>query len=437
MTGPARDVCTQLKEAGHEVLFAGGYVRDCLLGVPSKDIDIATSATPDEVEKLFPKSIPVGAAFGVQIVLHEGFHFEVATFRDDGDYADGRRPTHVTFVDAEQDALRRDFTVNALFQDPFTNEVIDYVNGEADLKAGIIRAVGDPHLRFDEDHLRLLRAVRFAAQLDFTIEAETLKGIRSHAKSLALISPERIRNELEHILTQPRASSAIRQMLDTGLLEVVLPELVQTVGCEQPPEFHPEGDVFTHTMLLLDHLDSTPTFTLAMGALLHDIGKPSTQTFEDRIRFNHHEKEGTEMTDAICQRLNLSNEERKQITWLVSQHMRISAMPEMKESKRKRLVREAGFEELLELMRVDSLASHGDMSTYEWIKVYSDNLEPDAIRPDALVTGDDLITLGYPPGPLFKEILQNIEDAQLEDTLSNREEALTFIKVHWPKTLTD
>ncbi|MFP6582281.1 MAG: CCA tRNA nucleotidyltransferase [Candidatus Hydrogenedentota bacterium] len=436
MTGAARYLCTRLKEAGHEVLFAGGYVRDCLLGLPSKDIDIATSATPEEVEKLFPKSIPVGAAFGVLIVVHEGFHFEVATFRDDGNYADGRRPTNVTFVDAEQDALRRDFTVNALFQDPFTDEIIDYVNGEADLKAGIIRAVGDPHLRFGEDHLRLLRAVRFAAQLDFTVEAETLNGIRSHAKSLARISPERIRNELERILTQPRSSSAIRQMLDTGLLEVVLPELVQTVGCEQPPEFHPEGDVFTHTMLLLDHLDC-PTFTLAMGALLHDIGKPATQTFEDRIRFNHHEKEGTEMADVICQRLRLSNEEREEITWLVSQHMRISAMPDMKESKRKRLVRETGFEKLLDLMRVDCLASHGDMSTYEWITVYSDNLEPDAIRPDALVTGDDLITLGYRPGPLFKEILQRIEDAQLEDTLSNKEEALAFISTQWPTDSTD
>lgn len=430
MTGPAKEVCEKLRDAGHEVLYAGGYVRDRLLGIDSKDIDIATSATPDQVEALFPKSIPVGAAFGVHIIVHKDCHFEVATFRCDGDYEDGRRPTQVKFTNAKDDALRRDFTINALFQDPFTDEIIDYVNGKADLDAKVIRAVGDPKKRFAEDHLRVLRAIRFASQLDFSIESETLEGVREQAASLAAISPERIRNELERILTQPRASSAFRLMLDTGVLEVLLPELVKTVGCEQPPEFHPEGDVFTHTMLLLDNLEA-PTFTLAMSALLHDIGKPDTQTFEDRIRFNQHEKKGAEIAEAVCQRLKLSNDEREQIVWLVHQHMRVAIMPEMKEAKRKRLVREPGFEELRELMRLDCVASHGKLDLYDWVTDYAENLAPETVSPEALVTGRDLIEMGFEPGPVFQEILHVVEDAQLEGTLTTREDAVAFIESRW------
>ena len=432
MLDAAHEICRILRDAGHEALFAGGSVRDELLGIPHKDIDIATSATPDQVAELFPDCITVGAAFGVQMVIRRGHHFEIATFRTDGGYVDGRRPSEVSFTDAREDALRRDFTVNAIFKDPLNDDILDFVGGQDDLKARIIRAVGDPHKRFQEDHLRLLRAIRMAAQLDFTIETNTYAAIREHAPLLSRISPERIRNELERILTQPRASTAFRQMLDTGVLDVVLPELKEGVGCEQPPEFHPEGDVFTHTLLVLDQLDC-PTFTLAMGALLHDIGKPRTQTFEDRIRFNQHEKVGAEMTDAICARLKLSNEERARIVWLVDQHMRIGAMPNMREAKRKRLVREPGFEELLEVHRADSLGSMGTLDGYNWIRDYASNIPEEAKRPALLVTGNDLIERGYTPGPLFREILTAIEDAQLENTITTREEALSIIDKDWPR----
>jgi poly(A) polymerase len=427
----ARSVCRTLVDSGYEALFAGGSVRDGLLGVPAKDIDIATSATPDEVAKLFPDCITVGAAFGVQMVVRGGHHFEIATFRTDGDYGDGRRPDSVTYTTAEEDALRRDFTVNALFQDPFSGEVLDYVNGRADLDKKIIRAVGDASKRFKEDHLRLLRAIRFSAQLDFAIEPNTYAAIKENSDLLHTISPERIRNELERIVTQPRASQAFRDLLDAGLLDAVVPELKEAVGCEQPPEFHPEGDVFVHTMLLLDQFES-PTFTLAMAGLLHDIGKPRTQTFEDRIRFNQHESVGAEMAAEICQRLRISNDDREVIVWLVSQHMRIAAMPEMRESKRKRLVREPGFPELLELLRADSLACWGNLDTWNWIKDYAENLEPEAIRPEPLVNGRDLIERGHQPGPLFKEILQTIEDAQLEGELNSREDALAMLESCWP-----
>lgn len=433
MRDHANSICKILRDAGHEALLAGGCVRDTLLGLAPKDYDIATSATPDQVAALFSKCISVGAAFGVQVVPLDNFHFEVATFRLDGSYTDGRRPDSVKFCDARQDAQRRDFTVNALFMNPQTGQIIDYVNGQIDLDAKILRAVGDPETRFREDHLRLLRAVRFASQLDFQIEENTYKAISPSASLLQDISPERIRNELERILTQPRASSAFRTLLDTGLLATFLPELIPTVNCEQPPQYHPEGDVFTHTLLLLDHLES-PSFTLAMAALLHDIGKPATQTFEDRIRFNQHEKIGAEMTKSICKRLRLSNAETDRIAWLVAQHMRIAVAPDMRESKRKRLVREEGFQELLKLMRVDCLASHGDLSTYAWLKDYLENIPPEEVRPAPLITGHDLIELGYPPGPVFKEILTTLEDKQLEGEIDQRDTALDFVRENWPIT---
>ena len=429
----ANSICRILGEAGFEALLAGGCVRDTLLKVHPKDYDIATSATPDQVAQLFPNCISVGAVFGVQTVVLNDVQYEVATFRSDGKYSDGRRPDSVEFCDAQHDAERRDFTVNALFMNPETNEIIDYVNGQSDLSNRCIRAVGDPETRFGEDHLRLLRAVRFSSQLDFEIEADTYAALCTQASLLKGISAERIRNELERILTQPRASQAFQILLDTGLLAAFLPELIATVDCQQPPEYHPEGDVFTHTLLLLDHLES-PTFTLAMAALLHDIGKPVTQTFEDRIRFNQHEKVGASMTDSICNRLHLSNDHTDRITWLVAQHMRIGVAPDMRESKRKRLVREEGFDELLKLMRVDCLASHGDLSTYAWLKDYSENMPPEDVHPEPLLTGNDLIELGYVPGPLFKEILTALEDAQLEGEIDQRDAALDFVQKRWPIT---
>ena len=431
MIETATEICRMLIEAGHQALFAGGSVRDECLGLAPKDVDIATSATPDQVAELFPDCISVGAAFGVQMVIRRGHHFEIATFRRDGGYVDGRRPSEVSFTDSREDALRRDFTVNALFKDPVTGDVLDFVGGREDLDARVIRAVGDPGTRFAEDHLRLLRAVRFAAQLDFAIEADTYAAIQEHASLLSTISPERIRNELERIMTQPRASDAFRQLLDMGLLEVVLPEIVAMVGCDQPPEFHPEGDVFTHTMLVLDQLER-PTFTLALGALLHDVGKPPTQTFEDRIRFNEHEKVGAEMTEAICRRLKLSNEEREHVVWLVRQHMRIAAMPNMREAKRKRLVREPGFDELLLLNKADSLGSMGTLENWNWIHEYATSVPEEVKRPEPLITGDDLIARGYAPGPLFREILGMIEDAQLENEVTSREDALALLEKNWP-----
>jgi poly(A) polymerase len=431
MKAHAKKICSILRDAGFEALFAGGCVRDILLGIKPKDYDIATSATPDQVAKVFPDCKPVGAAFGVQLVHRHGFQYEIATFRSDGTYSDGRRPDQVDFCDAEHDAERRDFTVNALFMNPETEDVIDYVDGQADLKRRCLRAVGDAETRFKEDHLRLLRAVRFASQLDFEIVPDTYEAIRISAPLLQKISPERIRNELERILTQPRASDAFRILKDTELLDVFLPELLPMNGCDQPPEYHPEGDVWIHTLLLLDHLKS-PTFTLAMGALLHDVGKPATQTFEDRIRFNQHEKVGARTTQDICKRLRLSNEETERIVWLVAQHMRIAVTPDMKESKRKRLVREDGFAELLELMRVDCMASHADLSAYDWIKDYAENIPEEAVRPKPLINGQDLIVLGYAPGPMFKEILTAVEDAQLEGEIDTRDAALERVKSDWP-----
>lgn len=432
----ARQICAQLHEAGHEALFAGGCVRDTLLGLSPKDFDIATSATPDEVASIFPGCNFVGATFGVQIVPLAGLHFEVATFRRDGTYSDGRRPNSIEFCDAQHDAERRDFTVNALFMDPEMGEVIDYVGGQDDLATKVIRAVGDPEARFNEDHLRLLRAVRFASQLDFEIEENTYAALCRSAPLLSGISPERIRNEFERILTQPGASRAMMILKESGLLATFLPEMLATVGCDQPPEYHPEGDVFVHTLMLLDQLES-PTFTLAMGALLHDIGKPATQTYEDRIRFNQHEKVGAEMTEAICRRLRLSNDETERIVWLVAQHMRIAVSPDMREAKRRRLIREEGFEELLELMRADCMASHGDLSSYRWVKDYAAQVPPEQIRPEPLITGADLIALGHSPGPLFKEILVTVEDAQLERALLSRDEALEYVRATWPVATPD
>lgn len=427
----AEAVCARLREAGHRALLAGGCVRDMLLGHEAADYDVATSARPEEIAALFKKTVGVGAAFGVQIVVLPEGQFEVATFRRDGPYLDGRHPSTVEFLDEREDALRRDFTINALFYDPETQAIIDYVGGQEDLRRKLIRAVGDPRVRFEEDHLRLVRAVRFAARFGYDIEAETLRAIRELAPLIRKTSPERVRDELTKMLTEGRAGRAFRLLDETGLLEQVLPEVARTKGVEQPPEFHPEGDVFVHTMLLLDELkDATPT--LAYGALFHDIGKPLTQTFEDRIRFNLHDKAGAREADRICRRLHMSNEERERIVWLVEQHMRVAAAPDMRESKLKRFVREEGFRELLELHRLDCLASHRDLRIYDWLREYADSLKPEETRPAPLITGHDLIALGYQPGPLFKEILTAVEDAQLEGALRSSEDARQFVQTRWP-----
>jgi poly(A) polymerase len=426
----ARDICRTLREAGHEALFAGGCVRDMLLEQDPKDYDIATSALPEDVDALFEKVIPVGAAFGVQQVMTDVGPFEVAAFRSDGPYLDGRRPSYVEFTNAEEDARRRDFTVNAMFYDPLGEEVLDYVGGQADLEAQVVRAVGDAETRFQEDYLRLMRAVRFAARLGFDIETSTFEAMKRCAPKILGTSAERIRDELVKMLTEGAADRAFRLMDECGLLEQVLPEVAQMKGVEQPPKFHPEGDVYVHTLLLLAAMEH-PTPTLALGALLHDVGKPVTQTFEDRIRFNNHDKIGADMARAICSRLRMSNEQRRRVGWLVENHMRLAHVPKMKESRRKRFVREKGFDELVELGRLDAVASHGRTDLIDWIREYEASLGPEEVAPEPLLKGQDLIDMGYEPGPRFGEILQAVEEAQLEDELTTPEEAKAFVRERW------
>jgi poly(A) polymerase len=427
----ARSICTHLHAAGHRAVLAGGCVRDLLLGHEPKDYDIASSARPQDILDLFPKAEAIGAAFGVILVTVPEGSYEVATFRKDGVYKDGRHPVDVRFTSIEEDAQRRDFTVNALFYDPENETVLDFVNGLSDLEKKIIRCVGKPDERFQEDHLRLLRAIRFSSQLDFSIDAETLASIGRNAHLISTVSPERIRSEMDRLLCHKRRGDGLEQLHRSGLMDVLFPELVAMVGCEQPAEFHPEGDVWIHTLLVMKQLRS-PSFALALGTLLHDVGKPPTQTFEDRIRFNRHEKVGEEMAMNICGRLRCSNHDTERVTWLVSQHMRVAHIPEMRDSKRKRLLREEGFSDLLELFRADCLGSHGQLDLYGWILEYQEAAPEESIRPHLLVTGDHLIDWGYTPGPLFKEILTATEDAQLEGEIQNLEEATAWIQSRWP-----
>ncbi len=424
-------ICDKLRKAGYRALLAGGCVRDMILEVEPRDYDIATSARPDEVARLFPKCIGVGAEFGVQIVaLREGA-FEVATFRKDGPYSDGRHPDGVEFVDEIEDAKRRDFTINALFYDPESDEVIDYIGGRDDIARRCLRTVGDPRRRFSEDYLRLLRAVRFAARLDYEIAPETFDALREMAPNIVKTSAERIRDELLKILTEGGARRAFALLDASGLLATLLPEIAAMKGVEQPPEFHPEGDVFEHTMLMLDLLEG-PSRTLAMGVLLHDVGKPPTQTFEDRIRFNNHCKVGARMSEKICRRLRFSNDDTERIAWMVGHHMRVDSIPEMRESKRKRFVREPGFAELLELCRLDCLASHNALGTIEWIQEYCASLKPDQLKPPPLLRGGDLTAMGYRPGPVYSAILRSLEDEQLDGTIASADHAKAWVRQRWP-----
>jgi poly(A) polymerase len=431
----AREICARLREKGYEALLAGGCVRDRLLGREPKDYDVATDARPDELARIFPHTVPVGAAFGVMLVVTGAGPVETATFRQDGPYLDGRRPSSVAYGGAREDALRRDFTINALFLDPADDRIIDYVGGRADLEARVVRTVGNPHERFQEDYLRLLRAVRFAACLGYTIAPDALEAIRALAPRVLRTSAERIRDELIAMLTGGGARRAVELLDETGLLPHILPEIAAMKGVDQPPEFHPEGDVFIHTLIMLGHLDQleNPPPTLALGVLLHDVGKPPTQTFEDRIRFNEHERVGEKMAEAICRRLRLSNDQTERVTWLVKNHMRTALVPEMREAKRKRFVREPGFDELLALLRLDALGSHGGLEHHEWVTQYRAELAQETLAPAPLVRGHDLIALGYTPGPLFKEILQELEDAQLDGIIATKEEALNLLQTRWPR----
>lgn len=424
----ARAIVHTLHEQGYTAYFAGGCVRDKLLGVEPKDYDVATSAQTSDVMRLFSQTVPVGAQFGVVLVLSHESQVEVATFRSDGTYVDGRHPTSVRFSDAREDALRRDFTINGMFYDPLTEQVIDYVNGQQDLAARVIRAIGDPYARFGEDRLRMLRGVRLAARLGFTITPETFSAIQELAPTIVDIAWERIGDEVVKILTEGGAQRAFQLLTESRLLPVILPEIEVMRGVEQSPDFHPEGDVFVHTLLLLDKL-TAPTETLALGALLHDVAKPVCRAQgEKRITFYGHCETGAEMAIEICQRLKRSRETWERVAYLVKNHLRPISAPEMRSSTLKRFLREEGITELLELARIDALSSSGDLRSYEFCRQKLADLGPEQIAPPRLLTGRDLIDLGLQPGPRFKEILHAVEDAQLEGRLQTPADALSWVR---------
>jgi poly(A) polymerase len=437
-----------LRQQGFKAYLAGGCVRDLLLKREPADYDVATSATPEQVMEIFPETYAVGAQFGVVLVPvpedqrtkgnenepPRAQAIEVATFRSDLGYSDGRRPDEVRFSqNPQEDVARRDFTVNGMMLDPVGGEVLDFVGGRKDLDAGIIRAIGDPGTRFAEDKLRMLRAVRFAARFEYAIETETLAAIQDLAHEIQVVSRERVRDELTKMLTEGHARRAFLLIDESGLLKEVLPEISAMKGVEQPPEFHPEGDVFVHTLLLLENLPQPCSATLAWGALLHDVGKPATfRVAPDRIRFDNHVDVGVKIAEEICERLRFSNHDAAQVLALVDNHMRFGHVTRMKESTLKKFLRLPGFEEHLALHRADSLASHGNLSTYNLIREKLAEIPPEKIRPTALISGDDLIAGGYPPGPRFRKILEAVEDAQLEGRLLSRDAALEFVKREFP-----
>lgn len=424
----ARSIVHTLRQHGYEAYLAGGCVRDKLLGVDPKDFDVATSAHTIDVCQLFPHAIPVGAQFGVVLVVQDGMSCEVATFRSDGVYFDGRHPESICFTNAREDAQRRDFTINGMFYDPTSEQVIDYVNGQQDLAAGVIRAIGDPYARFSEDRLRMLRAIRLAARLGFAIEADTFAAIQELAPTIVDIAWERIGDEVVKALTEGGAKRAFELLTDSGLLAVLLPEIEAMRGVEQSPDFHPEGDVFIHTLLLLDKLDD-PSETLALGALLHDVAKPLCQDRKgERITFYGHCEKGAEMAVGICQRLRRSRPTWERVEYLVRNHLRALSAPDMRAATLKRFLREDGIEELLELVRLDALSSSGDLRPYHFCKRKLAEFGPEQITPPRLLTGKDLLVLGLPPGPRFKEILDAVEEAQLEGRLQTREDALAWVR---------
>lgn len=434
----AERVCRTLRDAGHQAYFVGGCVRDILLGREPADYDVATDATPDQVRQIFPRSLAVGAQFGVIVVIDESapgdpLQVEVATFRSDIGYTDGRHPDRVVYAQsAQEDAKRRDFTINALLLDPETNEVLDFVRGQDDLRAGIIRAIGNAEDRFREDKLRMVRAVRFAARFGYAIEDATFAAIAKLAPEIHQVSAERIRDELTKLLTEGQARRGFELLDETGLLPQLLPEIARMKGVEQPPQFHPEGDVWIHTLLMIEELPPKSSPTLAWGVLLHDVGKPPT--FKppsgpgDRIRFDEHAEVGTRMAEEICGRLRFSNDDTAQIAALVANHMRFKDVPQMKPATLKRFVRLNRFDEHMELHRLDCLSSHRNLDNYDFMRRFIAETPPEQVRPPRLLTGDDLVRMGYRPGPTFKAILEAVEEAQLDGLLHTHEEALKLVQ---------
>lgn len=433
LRGSAVRVLRRLRDAGHEAYFAGGCVRDALRGVEPKDYDVATSARPDQVENLFARTVLVGKAFGVVKVLEGGHEIEVATFRTEGSYRDGRHPEWVRFAGPKEDVLRRDFTVNGMLQDPIDGKVLDFVGGREDLRRGVIRSIGDARARFEEDKLRILRAVRFEAELDFEIEAGTLAAVRAMAGEIRAVSAERIRDELARILACRGRARGLRRMADTGLLASILPEVAAMDGVPQPKEWHPEGDVLTHTILAVEALRPDATFEVAMGTLLHDVGKPPTLEMDgERPRFNRHEHVGAEMAERICRRLRLSNEQVEAVCAMVRGHMKFKDVEGMRDATLRRFLSDPHFEALAEVHRADVEASNKDFSALQRIERKKAEFAKEGLRPAPLLRGGDLVELGLPPGPRFGEILDRTEEEQLEGRLKTREEAVEFVRRTWP-----
>jgi poly(A) polymerase len=450
----AISIVRTLRERGHQAYLVGGCVRDMVLGREPADYDVTTDATPDQVMRIFPETYAVGAQFGVVLVPpgsadprelppavdvtsvptdSKADVVEVATFRSDIGYSDGRHPDRVQFTtDPREDVERRDFTINGLLLDPIKGEILDFVGGRQDLKAGIIRTIGSPEQRFEEDKLRMLRAVRFAARFEYTIDPATFAAMQKLAGNIHQVSRERVRDEVSKMLIEGRARRAFLLLDESGLLQQVLPEISAMKGVEQPPQFHPEGDVFVHTLLLLENLPRPSPMTLAWGALLHDVGKPATFRVADRIRFDGHVEVGVKMAEQICKRFRFSNDETEQILALVKNHMRFGDVQRMKESTLKKFIRLPRFEEHLELHRLDCQSSHGDLTSYEFTREKLVSTPEASMRPAPLVTGNDLINAGYVPGPRFKEILAAVEDSQLEGHLQNKEQALAFVRQSFP-----
>ena len=433
----ATKVISKLQQSGYLAYFAGGCVRDLLRDQVPTDYDIATNALPEQVTSLFRKTRSVGAHFGVIIVISGEFAFEVATFRNDGSYGDGRRPESVEFTSPEEDVLRRDFTINGIFYDPIEGSTIDYVNGQDDIESGTVRAIGDPESRFREDHLRLLRAVRFAARFDYQIEENTWTAICSHAEEIKNISEERIRDELSKILTDPNRVRGFDLLVESGLMEAMIPEILDLKGCEQPPQFHPEGDVFVHTRLMLTLLKDDPSLSLVLSILLHDIGKPSTYSYDeesDRIRFNGHDKIGAEMASDILKRLKFPNKVIEEVTEMVANHMTFKDVQKMREAKLKRFMARPTFEDETELHRVDCLGSWGGLDNYDFLNQKRTEFDNEPIIPPPLLTGNDLIEIGWEPGPKLGEVLTKVQDMQLEKNLNSKEEALDWVNANYPST---
>ncbi|MBZ5627976.1 MAG: CCA tRNA nucleotidyltransferase [Acidobacteriia bacterium] len=454
----AIEIVRTLRDRGYHAYLVGGCVRDLLLGREPADYDVSTDAHPEDVMRIFPKTWAVGAQFGVVLVPVESIRsdgarspssatdtshqalatdystIEVATFRSDGLYTDGRHPDQVTYSqDPRQDVQRRDFTINGLLLDPTTNQVLDYVGGLGDLHHEIIRTIGSPEKRFDEDKLRMLRAVRFAARFGYKIDPETMRAIKRLAPQIAQVSRERVRDELTKMLTEGHARRSFELLDETGLLREVLPEVEKMKGVEQPPQFHPEGDVWVHTLLMLEMLPPGGSRTLAWGALLHDVGKPPTfRVAPDRIRFDRHVEVGVAMAEDIARRLRMSNDDTHQIAALVGQHMRFADALKMKPSTLKRFMRQPQFAEHLEMHRIDCLASHGDLSIYESLRQRLAETPPEEIRPRPLITGHDLLAMDYRAGPQFREILAAVEDAQLEGRVTTRDQAIELVRREYP-----